>query len=82
MVVTHFFPPAIQLPDIPAGEYGAHCLLSEALELRRLPVAEIAAEREIIIEAREALNDVLARIDLHNERAGTAPLPLEMTHVQ
>lgn len=56
------------------AEYAAHQIWNEARLLATLPVAELMAERDTLIEARELLNDELARIDRALERRGMASM--------
>lgn len=49
-------------------EYLSHCIWSEARALRSMTGADLAAERELIEDAREMLNDALAKADAHIAR--------------
>ena len=56
------------------AEYAAHQIWNEARLLAQLPVSDLMAERATLIEARELLNDELARIDRAIERRGMGNL--------
>lgn len=80
MTTTHIFPPAYAEP-VTDTEYGAHCLWSEARAIRAAPAAELAVEIDTLREAREAINDAIAKAERHLERNGMATL-WEIARVQ
>jgi len=76
---THTFPPVDPVPDDNAG-LAVWCIWREAEALSSIPACELAAEAATLEDAREALNDALARVARFHERSRPLPLIERMTH--
>jgi hypothetical protein len=58
----------------------AYCVLASATDLRRCQGVQLADHLADLVEAREALNDAIAKAEAHRERAGMDRLPFGSLH--
>jgi hypothetical protein len=82
MTASHQFTEPTDWPT--AADYAdmdVHCVTSTARDVARYSGAQLAPLVSDLIEAREHINDAIAKAEAHQERATMARLPLEIVHV-
>jgi hypothetical protein len=80
MTASHQFTEPTDWPS--AADYAdmdVHCVTSTARDVARYSGAQLAPFADDLREAREALNDAIAKAEAHTDRASMARLPFERT---
>lgn len=81
MTASHQFTEPVDWPS-PSdyADMDVHCVTSTAADVARYSGAQLAPMVADLREARDALNDAIAKAEQHIDRASQARLPFERMH--